>query len=490
MISLGSVVFFLGFLVLSAVVGVLAAAFGEFSAKRGVAAAKRGTAVTVPVLVGTGEGQHRGRAFVDGEDVVVIGPGTHLRVPRAAYRGSGQRRLAVNDELLEFAEQRGFVDASGQQHLVGAVEEWSAALDAQVEGPARRASRWRRVRAAVPTTPLTLLALSLLAFTAFQAVWATGQDVPARVVDLVEYPDEGYTDCAVEWAPSDDTAAEDHYAEIDCYEPYPAVGDTLRIRALAAPLDGFALDREGTYEALTTITGGATLLAAGAVLVGAVTRLRRPPVRLASRPTPEVSVAPPVEVARDADLFGLLDALAVREGWEARGTGAAPRQPAWAPVLMALGSARWWPVPVLAAGALLVDGLPEPLGAGLGAGAVAALAWGVWRALTTWLALRRAYAGPVTSEWDYRLIRDVDDEWFALLHLGRTPHWMVLLDGPQHPPTSGRCGVRGDLEEGGAVHLLIDGEFWPTMSPVGRVDDEVLRDMRRDVLDRLSGSDA
>lgn len=489
MIPLDTVFLLLGMLALGAVVGVALAANGERSAARGVARARAGRPVLVPVLVGSGEGQHRGRAFVDGDDVVVVGPGTHLRVSRSAFRSTGQRRIGVNDELFEFAEQRGFVDAAGGRHLVGAVDEWSPALDAQLEGHPRPAGRWQRIRAAVPTTPLVIVVLALLAFTGFQTLWAMGDDVEATVVRLVDHPEDGYTDCAVRWPAAGGPDAEPNYAEIDCYEPYPAVGDTVRIKALASPLEGAALDQEGTYEGLTLLTGGATLLAGTVVLVAAATRLRRPAVRLAPIAAAEVTVAPPVDVARDADLPELLDALAVREGWQSSGTGTAPVQPAHAPLLMALGSARWWPVAVLAGAAWLVDGLPGALRAGLGAGAVAALAWAVWRALTTLLAVRRAAVGPVTSEWDYRLIRDIGDEWYALLLLGRTPHWMVLLDEPGHPPTRGRCGVRGDLREGGAVHLRIDGTFWPTMSPVVRVDDDMMREMRRDVLDRLSGAD-
>ncbi|MFW5472989.1 hypothetical protein ACOCJ5_06760 [Knoellia sp. CPCC 206450] len=488
MIALDDVLLMLGLLACGTVVGAVAAAVAERSAARGATAARAGRAVTVPVLVGSGEAQRRGRAFVDGDDVVVIGPGTHLRVSRAAFRSTGQRRVGVNEELLEFAEQRGFVDAAGGRHLVGAVEEWGPALEAQLDRPPRPAGRWRRLRAALPTTPLVLVALALLAFTGFQALWAMGHDVDATLVRLVDHPDEGYTDCGVRWPAPGGADALPNYAEIDCYEPFPAVGDTVRIRALASPLEGSALDHEGTYEGLTLITGLAAIASGVGVVVGATARLRRPPVRLAPIAAAAVTVAPPVEVSSDADLLALLDALAVREGWQASGTGAAPDQPAYAPLLMALGSARWWPAAVLAAGAWLVDGIPGPLRAGLAAGAAAALAWAGWRALTTWLAVRRAAVGPVTSEWDYRLIRDVGDEWFALLLLGRTPHWMVLLDEPGHPPVSGRCGVRGDLQEGGAVHLRINGEFWPTMSPVVRVDDDIVSDMRHDVLDRLRGT--
>jgi hypothetical protein len=152
---------------------------------------------------------------------------------------------------------------------------------------------------------------------------------------------------------------------------------------------------------------------------------------------------------------------------------------------MALGAGRWWPGVVMAGVALLVEDLPRPWRLALGAGAVVALGWAGLRALTAWLAIRRAYVGPVTSEWEYRLVRSVDDEWFALLFLLSTPHWMVVLDGPGHPVPVGRCGVRGDLEEGGAIQLFIHQAFWPTLSPVTRVDEALLADIRDDLVDRL-----
>ncbi len=484
-ISLSSVLPYLGLLVLCVLGGVALAAFGDVSVRRGSAAARRGRAVTVPVLVGSGDGQHRAHAYLDGDDVVVIGPGTHLRVARTTFRDADQRRPVVNEDWMDFAEQRGFVDASGQRHLVGAVEEWAPVLDAQLDGPTRAASRWRRVRAALPTIPLAVTLLALVAGAAFQVLWATGRHVEATMVRTVEYVEEGYTDCGVRWPASTDGSVPGGYAEIDCYEPYPAVGDTVPVRVLAFPFEGSALDLEGTYEALTLLTAGSAVL--GLLVLGGVTltRLRRPPIRLGRMATPEVTVAPAVEVAGDADLLSLLDALAVREGWDRNGTGGPPDEPFYRSLLIAVGSARWWPAVVLGGAALLVFELPMSLRYGLGAGAVAALLWALGRSVLTWLTVRRASVGPVTSEWDYSLVRSIEDEWCALLTLGRNPHWLVYLAGPNHPPIRGRCGVRGDLVDGGAIHLRIGGEFWPTDSPVLRMDDETLADIVQDVAYRL-----
>lgn len=485
MISLSSVLPYLGFLLLCVLGGVAFGVAGDLAARRGVAAAGRGRAVTVPVLVGSGEGQHRAHAYVDGDDVVVIGPQTHLRVARTTFRDAAERRAVVNDDWVEFAEQRGFVDASGRRHLVGAVEEWGPALEAQLDRPARPAGRCRRVRAALPTIPLAIAAVALVAFLGFQGLWAAGRDVDATLVRTVNYADEGYADCGVRWPLTPGAPTPTGYAEVDCYEPYPEVGDVVPIQALAFPFNGKALDRAGTYEGLSSVTGGPALLALLVLCGVTLTRLRRPPIRMAGTATPEVKVASAIEVPADADLLALLDALAVREGWDRDGSATPPDEPAHAPALIALGSARWWPVAVLAFVALLIEEIPMPLRYGLGAGAVAALLWAVIRAVGTWLTVRRAYAGPVTSEWDYRLIRSVDDEWCALLILGRTPHWMVFLVGPQHPPVKGRCGVRGELVDGGAIHLRIGGQFWPSASPVLRADDDTLIDMVEDVSFRL-----
>ena len=79
------------------------------------------------------------------------------------------------------------------------------------------------------------------------------------------------------------------------------------------------------------------------------------------------------------------------------------------------------------------------------------------------------------------------DEWAALLFLGDQPHWLVwLVTDDAHPAPIGRCGVRGDLEEGGAVQLRIDGDFWMAAGPVWRVDDDLLRQIREDLLERLA----
>ena len=298
--------------------------------------------------------------------------------------------------------------------------------------------------------------------------------------------DEGLERCGVSWK----EGGRDEYAEVDCYAPFPQVGAPVRIRALAWPFDESAMDHEDSYFMVTLLLGGAALLLAAVGTFFTVRRVREPAVLLMPLEAGPVThvVAPAqrmtVSLSREAPLPELLEAVAAREGWDGEGHATPPVQPWYARYLMAVSAGTWWPGVVLGGIGLLVEDLPRAVRAALVAGAAAVLLWATFRALTAWLAIRRAYSGSVTSEWDYRLVRSLDDEWFALLFLGPTAHWMVALDGPGHPPPVGRCGIRGDLEEGGAIQLQI-GEYWPTISPVSRVDDELGGDLREDLIERL-----
>jgi hypothetical protein len=472
-------------LVLSAAGGLLYAMLTDRLASRSLAAVENGKAITVPMLVAVNGEQRRGRAVLDGDLLRVIGKGLHLTVTRDAFRTAGVRRGQLDVERLEYAQQRGFTDAAGTRYLLGPVEEWETALAASLESPAGPAHRGRLFLAALPRQVLLPMALAVLGLFAFQALWLTGHDVQAAMVRVVG--DEGYESCGVKW----EDAGRAEYAEVDCYAPFPAVGSPVTVRALSWPFDESAMDYEGTYPIVSALFGGPALALAFAAAAVARSRMRRTPVLLAPIAAPLVAHVAgrpdrmTVVVEPDAPLSELLDAAAAREGWADDVAAVPPTQPRFARPLMALGAGTWWPAAVLGGVALLIDVLPVSVRVALAAGAAAVLLWAMFRAVIAWLAIRRAYEGPVTSEWDYRLVRSVEDEWWALLFLGQTPHWVVVLDGPGHPPPLGRCGVRGDLEEGGAIQLQIEAAFWPTLSPVGRVDEETLGDLRDDLLDRL-----
>lgn len=464
--------------------GFLYAVFTDRLAGRSLGVVRRGRAITVPMLVTINGDQRRGRAVLDADTIRVVGAGVNLRVGRGGYESATVRRGQVDSELLEYAEQRAFADAAGTRYLLGPVEEWDEAFTASLQALPQPAGRVRLFLASFPVKALAPLCLALLALVAFQSLWVAGHDVQASMVRVVG--EEGLESCGVSW----NEDGRDEYAQVDCYAPFPPVGAPVQIRALAWPFDESAMDHEDTYLMATLLLAGAALVLAAIGTFFAVGRMRRPAVLLTpleARPVTHV-VAPAepatVELSRDAPLKELLAAVAAREGWDDEGHTTPPVQPWYARYLMAVGAGTWWPGVVLAGVGLLVEGLPRAVRAALVAGAAAVLLWAAFRAVSAWLAIRRAYVGQVTSEWDYRLVRSLDDEWFALLFLGPTAHWMVALDGPGHPPPVGRCGVRGDLEEGGAIQLRI-GEFWPTISPVARVDDELAKDVREDLVERL-----
>ena len=461
--------------------GIMLAWWRERRASGAEDRVRRGRGLTVPVLVGLDGNARRAFGVVDEGRLRVVGARTALVLEGSDYLSAGIRRHGIDEDVLEFATQRGFVDAAGTRYLVGALEEWEPALVTAIGAPPRPASRWRLVRAAAPRTAVSVLAVAGVALLAFQVVWSTGHDERATMVRVVG--DEGMESCAVRWQ----SEGRSRYAEVDCYEPFPQPGAPVTVRALAWPFTGGAMDHEGTYEGLTAILGGATLLAGGVAVGATTTRLRRPPVRLAAVRTAEVAWTPSETIrVGAADPFpAQLRALSVVEQWS-DGVTSAPEQPWYQRHLLAVGSARWWPVPALMGAGLLVEDLPHAVRLALVAGAAAVGLWAVYRCVSTWLALAPAYADAVTSEWEYRLLRTVDDVWLVLLFLGERPHWLVELLGEGHPAPEGWSGVRGDLRDGGAVQLVIAGEPWMSGAPVTRVDDAVFRDLRDEVSDRLA----
>jgi hypothetical protein len=462
--------------------GLVYAAWREFGARRSVAAIAAGRRVNIPMTVDA-QGVVRGHAVRDGMDVRILTKRHHLVVDREELLASSTRRGRYDDELCEYAELTGLVDDEGHRYYVGPPEEWGPAFRATLDAPARPAGALGKIWAGTSRVAIGVAAAALLTGGAFQGIWWSGHDVSAHMLKVVDLEDGGF--CAVEWR----DGARLKYAELDCYEPFPQVGDEVRARALAWPLDQSALDYEGVFEILTVAPG--VLAVAG--LIGAaglgVRRLRRPAIRLRAYTRAGDAAEAPPTTAKDAEVMTfrtLAAAVAEREGW-ADDVAAEPPAPRWLdPVMMALGSARWLPVAVLLGVAWLPESLPQPWRLSLSAAAGAVLVWALWRSVTTYLAVRRPFGQPVTSEWDYQLVRTDDELWAVLLVLGDTPHWLMFLNGGDtRPSSSGRCGVRGDLREGGAVHVRIMERFWVPASPVVRVTEEFLGDMREDLESRL-----
>ena len=468
----------------SAFAGLVYAAWRDFGARRSVAAVAAGRRVAVPMTLDAG-GVVRGHGVRDGMDIRVLAKKHHLVVDREEFRTSTTRRGRFDDELFEYAELVGLVDDAGRRYYVGPPEEWAPAFRATLEAPDRSAGGLWRLWAGTPRIALGVATAALVLGGVFQGIWWTGHNVSADMLRVVAGQDG--TTCAVQWRDGDRR----EYAELDCFEPVPQAGDVVRIRALAWPFDESALDYEGVFEFLTLVPG-----AIGAVgLIGAeglgVRRLRRPAIRLraAAREGQAGGELPPTaEQAKGMPFRRLAAAVAEREGWSEDVAAEPPTPHWWDPVVMALGGARWLPVVGLLGVAWLPESLSQQLRLALTAGAGVALMWALWRSVTTFLAVRRPFSQPVTSEWDYQLVRTEDEVWVVLLLLRDTPHWAMFLPGGEtHPAAAGRCGVRGDLEEGGAVHVRILDRFWVPSSPVIRVTEDFREEMRDDLVSRLVG---
>jgi hypothetical protein len=471
----------------SGIAGLGYAAWRDFGARRSVAGVTAGRRVAIPMTVDAG-GVVRGHGLRDGMDIRILAKKHHLVVDREEFRSSRTRRGRFDEELFEYAELIGLVDDSGRRYYIGPPEEWGPAFRATLDAPDRSAGWLWRLWAGTSRVALGVAAAALVLGGVFQGIWWSGHDVSAQMLKVVAAEDGG--SCAVEWRDGDRR----EYAELDCYEPYPKAGDAVRVRALAWPLDEKALDYEGVFEGLTFASGA--LAAAG--LMGAtglgVRRLRRPAVRLRAPAREDQAGEEFPTTAKEAEgmpFRELAAAVAELEGWADDVAAEPPTPHRWDPMLMALGGARWLPVAGLLGVAWVPESLPQQLRLALTAGAGIALAWALWRSVTTYLAVRRPFRQAVSSEWDYLLVRTDDEQWVVILLLGDTPHWAVFLEGGDaHPAATGICGVRGDLDEGGAVHLRITGRFWVPCSPVIRAVEDFRKDVRDDLVSRLVGGPA
>ena len=471
-------------ILVSGLAGLGYAAWRDFGARRSVTAIAAGRRVAIPMTVNA-EGVVRGHGVRDGMDIRILSKAHHLVVDREDFLASRTRRGRFDDELFEYAELIGLVDDSGRRYYVGPPEEWGPAFRATLDAPARSAGWPWRLWAGTSRVALGLAAAVLVLGGVFQGIWWSGHDVSAHMLKVVAVEDGGY--CAVEWRDGDRR----EYAELDCYEPFPQAGDAVRARALAWPLDEKALDYEGVFELFTFASG--TLAAAG--LLGAaglgVRRLRRPAVRLRAPAREDQAGAELPTTAKEAagmPFRTLVAAVAELEGWADDVAAEPPTPHRWDPMLMAVGGARWLPVAGLLGVAWLPESLPQQLRLALTAGAGVVLLWALWLSATTYLAVRRPFGQPVTSEWDYLLVRTEDELWVVLLLLGDTPHWVMFLEGGDaHPAATGSCWIRGDLEEGGAVHVRIMDRFWVPSSPVIRVTGDFREDVREDLVHRLAG---
>ncbi|WP_156741752.1 hypothetical protein [Occultella aeris] len=492
-----------GLVILAGVVcGIVFAIWRTRSAARAESRIRAGRHAAVAVMVLTDQ-LRRGRAFGDGRDIRMSGRGVAYVVDRSELSTAAVRRDQIDDQLAEFAQLRGLTDEDGTHIFVGPPDAWAPAYESLVCASVPRLGRLRVLGLAMPRAALITGVVALALAGVFQAIWWTGHDQVATVISI-GLDEEGYGLCQVAW----EDAGRTEETIVDCYEPLPSAGDHLTVRVLPWPFRGEALDHEGSYEGLTSVTAGPALALLGtAVGVGLARAIRRPvrlqrTVGVESEPaTPDGQdlqsarsgagsvVAPPggarpVELG-DLTIRELIRRVGVLEGW-ADEADAAPSPPtAWQFAGEAARSPIWWVLVPLLALAGLADDMPMGVRLAIVVIAGVVLVWTIIRTARSWFILREVAAQPITSEWDYLVFRSVAGEWFLFLVLGQTPYWAIGLPERRHPIMAGRCGVRGTLFEGSAVNLVIDDEIWVPTGPVMREDDESRALLREDLTARL-----
>lgn len=478
---------------------------------RAAVAARRiaaGRALCLPGRVGPPGGDRRAVLHRDGGDLVVRSARTHLRIDARALVGAQTGAVRYDAAHAELRDLRLVRAADGTRYEVGVVEEWDAAyrllLEAPCAGAAPRRVRWA---ALVPASGALLSGLALAAGLLFQGAYAAGTSVAATVTTVTADADEpGYLHCGVAW--SDPWDGSPQHATTDCPQPAPALGDTVTVRALQTPFRGEAFDEEGTYEGVTVVLGLVLLAALGGT-AGVATRraraegLRATPVGTTSHPTAPrgdtptfssvVDVLTPDRV-RALTLRELVRAVSVREtGSESTDLDVVATQRARASLRRELGvtslTSGWWsPVAILPA--LAVGFWAELPRSVRGAALVVTAGWAICllvRCLVELVGLRRLRSAPTTSEWDFVTVRSVDEVHLVLLLLGDTPHWVVPFDVPL--PRAGRLGVRGELGEAGALHVVVAGVTLVPPGPAHRVTAEDRRELRGLLRATLLGTD-
>jgi hypothetical protein len=210
-------------------------------------------------------------------------------------------------------------------------------------------------------------------------------------------------------------------------------------------------------------------------------------VSVPSAGTARSSAGAPVD---DLDLVGLIDLVSADLGWadvpeKHPGDG---RQSWWLDARRAWRQAPRWPLFVAVAASVVAlsseDGA-TPLTWAAGAAAALCVLWVLWRAWSTFAVLRPTWSEPFTSEWAFRSVEDATGQWILLLLLGRTPHWSVPVQA--RPPLQGTCLVRGELRDGGSIHVRIGADVWLPAGAVLRCDDDVREVLWRDLSFQLTG---
>ena len=453
--------------------------------------AVRGGAVrSIPILVRRKRMTY-GRAVRDGSDFVVFaGLRRYYLVDARQFRDAA-KRIVVDDENERSGGLRTLRDESGDQVSIGPSAEYEPVLRALSEAPSHRLSGGRRLAAAIPRAMLALVLLAAVPLVSAQVVWWTGHDVQATVVKVIPYVESSSDDevgdlCMVRWV--EDGAPQS--SGVTCYEPYPAVGSRLKVRALAGPWQGSAMDYVESYALWTGIFGAVTAVLVVIGIGWGQLRVTATPRRLTTTqrqrsgplPTPATSALG----ATPSDFVDVAVACARAEGW-ADDPPVSPSPPSRSRQVFYALSDPWWYAVLIGGGAGLafLEG-DTTLYAAAGLVLVGTLAVVcLLRSLRAWRMIRSAYEQPFAHELRYVVARTVEDEWTVFLLQDGRPRWAVDFTRGQHPPVTGTATVRGDLE-GGAVHLRIDGELWVPDGPATPLEDDdvtEVRDALRETLD-------
>lgn len=439
----------------------------------------RGRAVRIPARIGGPGATVKGRLVRAGDEMHLLGKGIHWVVPVAELRGAPARGV-VDSEEGGLGRAHALTGPDGAPGVVEVDDRWSGPLDALLAPTAASTE---------PSGPLPLRRLlapglvgSALLFAGasafFGIVRAAAVERTSPVTRVTEL--DGLSSCHVQWTEGTQLLS----GAPDCPDPIPAVGDPMTYLTPPWPFHGQAWDLIGGTVLVVAPLVVAALLAGWAVVGALRLRRRQPVLHRAVAPVGE-----PALTRERLTILALVDRAARLLRWEAEplkkldATGPRWRRDA----LRALAAAPRGLVMTAVPALLLAWAFewPDPVVLGIGAAVAASALWALARAVGIFRRLRRTWSAPVVGEWVHRAVRMPDGDWATLLFLDETPQWSVAMYG--RPPLAGTARVRGDLSDGGSVHLLMDGEVWVPVSWAFALDHEDLDEIRDMLTFQLTG---
>lgn len=437
----------------------------------------RGGRVQVPVRVGPPAGARRGQLSRVGAELHLVSSTSHWVVPVAALRATPTRGL-VDVEEGELGRGYDLTGPEGEAGVLEVDERWTTVLDGLMTDTTLRADTSLPRRAGVDRGLIGATALLAATSLFFGAVRALSVERTSPVLRTTET--DGVPSCHVQWGEGSTLLT----GAPDCPDPVPAVGDPMTYLTPPWPFAGQAWDVLGA-NLLAVAPSVVTVVLVGWAFVQGARRTRRP--ARAYRPATEA--VDRQAVPDGVGLLSLVDHAARVLRWAAEPEHEPNASgPPWRrDLLRALAATPRWPLGITGLALLFswASEWPEAAVVGIAAAAASALLWTVWRFVSTFLRLHRTWSAPFTSEWTFRGVRDPGGEWVLLLFLGETPQWSMFAPG--RPPLAGTALVRGDLQDGGSVHLQIGEKVWLPGSVVLRVTEEELSELREMIRFELTG---